>query len=127
MCGVAEPHRRYLNLAAPLDEHAIRAVDHDVGDQVVLQQHLQRAQAQHVVHQVSRQAALLAPVQLNAPLGGDIGDQSFHFQRQPIRRRRGDGHWVHLGKAQRAHFGQSGGVGLAVLGPRRRVRLFGHS
>ena len=65
-----------IDLAAPFDEDLVRPVDHDVGDRVVLEQRLERAEARACRAPVrSASCALLAAVELDAPLGGDLGDQ----------------------------------------------------
>ena len=46
---VVEPHRRKLELAAALDEHLIRTVHQNVRDGGIVQQLLQRAEAEDLV------------------------------------------------------------------------------
>ena len=83
--GVAELHRRQHHLAVAFDEHAVGAVDHDVGDVVVVEQRLERAEAEHVVHQLGRERALLAAVQLHPPLVGDLGQDVLDLLDEPLR------------------------------------------
>ena len=78
MRRVAEPHVRQRHLAARVRRRSVRPVDHDVGDRLVVQQRLERPEAEHVVHQFLGQRALLARVELDAPLGRDLRDQPFH-------------------------------------------------
>ena len=59
-CVVAEPRVGPLELAAPLDVDLSRPVDQDVGDLVVVEQRLERAEADHVVDQFERELALFA-------------------------------------------------------------------
>ena len=78
---IAEMHVGQRHLAALFDEGAVRSVDHDVGDAVVLQQRLQRSQAGDVVHQFVGQHMLLA-----ARSAGSAG--RWRFPRPAARRRR---------------------------------------
>ncbi len=75
---VLEGHVRERQLSGPLDEDAVRAVDQDVVDVVVLQQRLERAQAGDLVVELGgERGALLAAqddVHLAQRLGGDVGD-----------------------------------------------------
>ena len=57
---------------------------------VVLEQRLERAEAEDVVHQLAGQRALLARVELDAALGGDLRDQPLHIDGQPVGRHGGD-------------------------------------
>ena len=56
---VAEADLRLLDLALHLDEDAVGAVDHDVGDVVAGEQRLERAVAENVVADVLEQLFLL--------------------------------------------------------------------
>ena len=61
---VAEDDLRPLDPALLLDEDLLRAVDHDVGDLVVLEQQLERAEAEGLVEDlVDQPLALVAVVQ----------------------------------------------------------------
>jgi len=104
MRRIAEPDAGQIQLAAAFHEHAVRSVDHDIGDAVVLQQRLQRPEAEHVVHQFLGQQALFAAVEMDAFLGGDFRDQPFHFRGQALERHGGDGGRIEPGEAQRAQF-----------------------
>jgi hypothetical protein len=72
MLGIAEPHRRLHRLATPLDKDPIRTVHHDVADGFIRKQRLQRSQPDDIMHQFGRQATLLACIQLNPVLRGDL-------------------------------------------------------
>ena len=75
---VAEDDLRALDPALLLDEDLLRAVDHDVGDLVVLEQQLERAEAERLVEDLARPAAA-------ARCGSAAGSRC----RRGARRRRG--------------------------------------
>ena len=60
MCRVVELRIRQLELAHALDEDLARAIDHDLGDGVVLAQGLDRAEAEHFIADVRDEPRLLA-------------------------------------------------------------------
>ncbi len=60
---VAELDAGLLHLAAPLDVDVLRAVDQDVADRVVLQQHFQRSQAEGLVEHLLDQPLPLVAVE----------------------------------------------------------------
>ena len=72
MHRVPKPHATLHDLAQAFHEDAVRAIDHDVVDGLVLEQWLERTQPDHVMHQIGREFLLLAPVQLHAPLGRQV-------------------------------------------------------
>ena len=76
MTLVLEDHRRQLQSAAALDEDLPVGVDQDVVDRGILQQRLERAEADHLVDDVVGDLHLLALIQLH-PLGLEqLGDQA---------------------------------------------------
>ena len=60
---ILEPDTGPLEYAVALNEHLLVAVDQDVGDRRVLQQWLERAQAQQLVQNVADQALALGIVE----------------------------------------------------------------
>ncbi len=58
-----------------------------------------------VVHQFAGERALFAAVELDAPFGGDFGDQPFDIRGQPLGRHRGDRRRLQSRKADGAQFG----------------------
>jgi hypothetical protein len=100
MRRVAELDVRQRHLAVALDEYPVRPVHHDVGDAVILEQRLQRAEPKHVVDQLTRELALLARVELKAPLGGDLRQDALHLQHQPVGRHAGEGCGIELRQAR---------------------------
>ena len=67
-----------LEHAVALDEHAVVAVDQDVGDRRVLEQRLERAEAEQLVEDVGDQLLALGMVErvilLRQLLGDDVAD-----------------------------------------------------
>ena len=74
MLIVAEADIGQLELAAPLDIDLLWPVDHDVGDGVVVEQRLERPEAEHVGDQRLDQLALLDKVQLDLGFGQQLLD-----------------------------------------------------
>ena len=66
MALALEAHRRRLEDAVPLHEHLPVRVDQDVGDRRILEQRLQRAQAQDLVEQLLDQETELLGVERRA-------------------------------------------------------------
>ena len=62
---IAEAHTGRSEFATALDEHPFRTVDHDIGNQVVFEQGLERATSQHVVDQFAR-VPLFPAIELDA-------------------------------------------------------------
>ena len=80
-----------LDLALALDVDLVRAVDHDVGDGVVLEQRLERPEAHHVVDQQPHDRAQLGRVQLDLQVDDDLLDDLGDLGAQLLRpERRGD-------------------------------------
>ena len=94
------------NPAGAFDEDTVGAVDHDVGDAVVLEQRLERAKAQHVVHQLARKLALLTAIELDPLIRRDLGEQTLHLDGEPLGRHPGNRCRVEPGQAKLAQFGQ---------------------
>ena len=94
-----------VDLAAAFDENRFGPFTMMSVMRLVLEQRLQRAEAEHVVHQFAGECALLARVELDAASRGDLGDQPLDFGGQPIRRHVGDRGRLEPGKAQGAQFG----------------------
>ena len=68
-----------LEPALPLDEDVGMAVDQDVGDRRVLEQRLERAEAEQLVEHVLGQLLALGEVQRCALLGELLRDQVAHL------------------------------------------------
>ena len=103
-CACRGTARSTARPCRPFDEGLLRPVDHDVGDRVVFQQRLERPEAEHVVHQLAGQRALLAGVELKPPLGGDFRDQPLDVDGQPIFRHGGDRRRIEPRQADVAQF-----------------------
>ena len=69
MLFVLEPHRARLERAVALDEHLVVAVDQDVGDRGVLEQRLERPEAEQFVEHVADQLLALGMVERMLLLG----------------------------------------------------------
>ena len=69
-----------------LDVDLLGPVDHDVGDGLVLEQRLERAQPQHVVDDLVDEVVLLRPVELQAMLDQQLGDQALELAHQLLAR-----------------------------------------
>ncbi len=112
-------------LPLPFDEGLGRSVHHDVVDGVVLEQRLERAEAEDVVHQLAGQRVLLARVELDAAIGGDFGQQALDVDGQAFRRHRGDRGRLQPRQAEVAQLddgvGRQAGAGrLGIADGRRR-------
>ncbi len=101
--GTARPTAS--TLPAAFDKYPVRPVHHDIGDAVVVEQRLQRPEAQHVVDKIAGELALFAAVKLDAPLGGDIGDQTLDFRAQTVGRQRRDGRGIDAQQTKVTQFG----------------------
>ena len=123
---VAELDVAQRQLALALDEDLLRPVDQDVGDRVVGQQRLQRAEPQHVVDQDRDQVTLLGQVDPQAQLiandGDDLGDLPGQLAARQIGRR-GDVDPLQqqrlddvLGFLDRGRGGMAFGKGLVLAG-----------
>ena len=84
---VAEAHVGQLDLAVDLDEGAVGAVDHDVGDVVAGEQRLERAVAEHVVADVVEQFLLLGDRQDDVLEADDLRDDVADLLARRSRRR----------------------------------------
>jgi hypothetical protein len=76
---VAEADRGELQLALLFDVGLVRAVDHDVGDVGVVEQFLERAEAEQLVDQHLFERELLAPVEGDLELGQHLHDDRAEF------------------------------------------------
>ncbi len=76
---VLEAHRRRLEHAVALDEHAVVAVDQDVGDRRVLEQRLERPEAEQFVEHVVDQLLALGMVERVVLLGQLLEDDVADF------------------------------------------------
>ena len=80
-----------LDLALALDVDLVRAVDHDVGDALVGEQRLERAEADHVVDEQPHDRAQLGGVELDLQVDDDLLDDLGDLVAQLVRaERRGD-------------------------------------
>ena len=80
-----------LHLALALDVDLVRAVDHDVGHGLVLEQRLERPEADHVVDEQPHDRAQLGGVQLDLQVDDDLLDDLGDLVAQLLRpERRGD-------------------------------------
>ena len=79
MLLVAELDLGELELALPLDVGLVRAVDHDVADVGVVEQLLERAEAEQFVDQHLFQRELLAAVEVDLQLGEHLADDRAEF------------------------------------------------
>ncbi len=80
---VAELDIREFQLAAPLDVNLLGPVHHDVGDGLIRQQRLERAEPDHVVDEQAHELFLLGAVELelllDQHLADDFGDLAFQL------------------------------------------------
>src|ERR671913_996095 len=76
---VAELDLGQLQLALPLDEGLVRAVDHDVADGRVCEKLLERSEAEKLVDQHLLERELLAAVEIDLQLGQDLADDRAEF------------------------------------------------
>ena len=133
---VAEAAGDQLQLAAPLDEGRLVAVDQDVVDGRVLQQRLERAEAHHLVEDFRDELVELGGVQ-RQPLGDDmLGDKLLDVRPhlvlgQLLQRRQVDlldqpAVQPHLGVEELVGQQRIGGLGRQLVLRLRRRRHPGH-
>ena len=91
-CGSSrKTHVGQLDLALALDVDLMRAVDHDVGHALVVEQRLERAEADHVVDEEADDRLQLGGVQLDLEVDDDLLDDLGDLLAQLLRaERRGD-------------------------------------
>ena len=106
--GVTEAHVGQGDAACALHEDAVGTVYHDVGDAVVLQQRFERAEAEHVVDKFAGELPLLAAVELDAFLRGDLGQETFDLNGEAIGGHAGYGCRIQLGQTELPEFGKRG-------------------
>ena len=100
-CVVAERDVGQFELAAAFDVDLLRAVDHDVGDGLVGEQRLERAEPEHVGDQRFDELALLGEVQLDLGLGEQFLDPAGQLRLEGGARHLGRGGNVHVFEDQR--------------------------
>ena len=96
MVVVAEPNAGQFELAAPLDIDLPRPVDHDVGDGLVVDQRLERAEPEHVGDQRLDQLALLGEIELDLGFGQQVLDPAAELRLEDGARHLGGGGDVHV-------------------------------
>ena len=127
-----------FELAAALDVDLLRPVDHDVGDGLVGDQRLERAEPQHVGEQRLDEFALLGEVELDFGLGQQLLDPAGQLRLERRARhlgRRGDVHVfederldLRLGRLDRracAGCADCLRVGIAAAGGQQRLQDVG--
>jgi hypothetical protein len=85
---VAELHVRQLDAARALDVDAVGAVDEDVADRLVLQQRLERAEAERLVHHVVHQPLLVVAVEQALLALAQLADDDADLVADGVRRQR---------------------------------------
>ena len=100
---VAEHDVGQLDLALALDVDLVRAVDHDVGDGLVGEQRLERAEADHVVDEQPHDRAQLGGVELDLQVDDDLLDDLGDLVAQLVGAERGGDRDVDALHQQRHH------------------------
>ena len=108
------------SLPLALDVDLLGPVDHDVGDGLVLEQRLERTEAHHVVDDLIDEIVLLRPVELQAVLDQQLGDEALELAHQFLARQADRGGEIDAAHHQRLH-GAARLVDLAARQPACRL------